>query len=221
LDTDSFDAEYLALRVAEACSPPRPLVLPLLPYGVSYHHRDFRGTLSITNETLSRLIYDVGRSCADNGVHKLVIINGHGGNDPALNYAAQMINRDTGIFVCVDSGETSDVDIAQFATTANDVHAGEIETSTTLAVRPEKVRMELAQAAIPTFSSQYLDFSSKRGISWFGSTRMISPSGVMGDPTRADAAKGERIWQIMVAHLVAFIEDLKDLTVSEIHQRRS
>jgi creatinine amidohydrolase/Fe(II)-dependent formamide hydrolase-like protein len=221
LDTDSFDAEYLARRVAEACSPPRPLVLPLLPYGVSYHHRDFRGTLSITNETLSRLVYDVGRSCADNGVLKLIIINGHGGNDPALNYAAQMINRDTGIFVCVDSGETSDVDIAQLVTTANDVHAGEIETSTTLAVRPEKVRMELARASVPEFSTPYLDFSSKRGISWFGSTRMISPSGVMGDPTRADVAKGERIWQIMVAHLVAFIEDLKGLTVSEIHQRRT
>jgi creatinine amidohydrolase/Fe(II)-dependent formamide hydrolase-like protein len=221
LDTDSFDAEYLARRVAEACSPPRPLVLPLLPFGVSYHHRDFKGTLSITNETLSRLVYDVGMSCADNGVRKLVIINGHGGNDPALNYAAQMINRDTGIFVCVDSGETSDVDIAQLTTTANDVHAGEIETSTTLAVRPEQVRMELAEASVPEFSSRYLDFSSKRGISWFGSTRMISPSGVMGDPTRADTAKGERIWQIMVAHLVAFIEDLKDLTVSEIHQRRT
>jgi creatinine amidohydrolase/Fe(II)-dependent formamide hydrolase-like protein len=221
LDTDSFDAQYLARRVAEACSPPRPLVLPLLPYGASYHHRDFKGTLSITNETLSRLVYDLGKSCAENGVRKLIIINGHGGNDPALNYAAQMINRDTGIFVCVDSGETSDVDIAQLVTTENDVHAGEIETSTALAVRPEKVRMELAQSSIPTFSSQYLNFSSKRGISWFGSTRMISPSGVMGDPTRADAAKGERIWQIMVAHLVAFIEDLKDLTVSEIHQQRT
>jgi creatinine amidohydrolase/Fe(II)-dependent formamide hydrolase-like protein len=50
---------------------------------------------------------------------------------------------------------------------------------------------------------------------------MISPNGIMGDPTRADAAKGERIWQIMVAHLVAFIEDLKHLTVAEIHHRRS
>jgi creatinine amidohydrolase/Fe(II)-dependent formamide hydrolase-like protein len=221
LDTDSFDAEYLSRRVAEACSPPRPLVLPLLPYGVSYHHRDFKGTVGITNETLSQLVYDVGMSCAENGIRKLIIINGHGGNDPALHYAAQMINRDTGIFVCVDSGETSDVDIAKLTVTANDVHAGEVETSTSLAIRPELVHMELAESSIPAFSSEYLDFSSKRGISWFGSTRMISPNGIMGDPTRADAAKGERIWQIMVAHLVAFIEDLKHLTVAEIHHRRS
>ncbi|MEJ2638459.1 MAG: creatininase family protein [Desulfosarcinaceae bacterium] len=221
LDTDSFDAAYLARRVAQACSPPRPLVLPLIPYGVSYHHRDFKGTLSINNDSLSRLVYDVGLSCAENGIHKLIVINGHGGNEAALNYAAQMINRDTGIFVCVDSGETSDVDIAKLTLTENDVHAGEVETSTCLAVRPELVQMALARPSIPTFSSEYLDFSSKRGISWFGSTRMISPNGVMGDPTRADAAKGERIWQIMIAHLVAFIEDLKNLSVAEIHHRRT
>jgi creatinine amidohydrolase/Fe(II)-dependent formamide hydrolase-like protein len=221
LDTDSFDAAYLARRVAQACSPPRPLVLPLMPYGVSYHHRDFKGTLSIDNDTLSRLVYDVGMSCAENGIHKLIIINAHGGNEAALNYAAQMINRDTGIFVCVDSGETSDVDIAKLTITENDVHAGEVETSTSLAVRPELVQMTLARPSVPAFSSEYLDFSSKRGISWFGSTRMISPSGVMGDPTRADAAKGEQIWQIMIAHLVAFIEDLKNLTVAEIHHRRT
>jgi creatinine amidohydrolase/Fe(II)-dependent formamide hydrolase-like protein len=196
-------------------------VLPLMPYGVSYHHRGFKGTLSINNATLSQLVYDVGMSCSENGILKLIIINGHGGNEPALNYAAQMINRDTGIFVCVDSGETSDVDIDKLTITENDVHAGEVETSTSLAVRPQLVQMALARPSIPAFSSEYLDFSSKRGISWFGSTRMISPSGVMGDPTRADAAKGEQIWQIMIAHLVAFIEDLKNLTVAEIHHRRT
>ena len=41
LDTDAFDADYLARRVAEACSDPKPLVLPLVSYGVSYHHDGF------------------------------------------------------------------------------------------------------------------------------------------------------------------------------------
>jgi creatinine amidohydrolase/Fe(II)-dependent formamide hydrolase-like protein len=41
----------------------------------------------------------------------LVIINGYGGNSPALNFAAQMINQDTHMFTCVDTGETSDPDI--------------------------------------------------------------------------------------------------------------
>jgi creatinine amidohydrolase/Fe(II)-dependent formamide hydrolase-like protein len=219
LDTDAFDADYLARRVAEACSDPKPLVLPLIPFGVSYHHADFTGTVSISNDTLAKMIYEIGMSVSRNGIRKLVIINGHGGNSPALNYAAQMINRDARIFVCVDTGETSDVDIDKIIDTPNDVHAGEIETSTGLAVRPQLVQMDRAKKHIPKFSSRYLNFTSKRGVLWYAYTRKISPSGVMGDPTKASAAKGDRIWEIMIAHLVSLVEDLKRLTLDEIHHR--
>jgi creatinine amidohydrolase/Fe(II)-dependent formamide hydrolase-like protein len=220
LDTDSFDAEYLANQVAKACSDPRPLVLPLIPYGVSYHHEGFKGTISIHNDTLSKFVYEIGMGLARNGIKKIVIINGHGGNSPSLNFAAQMINRDARIFVCVDSGETSDVDINQMIETPNDVHAGEFETSTALAVRPELVRMALAKKSVPEFSSHYLNFSSKRGISWYAYTKRISENGVIGDPTRADVEKGRKMWQIMVAHLVTFIEDLKRLSLDEILERK-
>jgi creatinine amidohydrolase/Fe(II)-dependent formamide hydrolase-like protein len=219
LDTDAFDADYLAHRVAEACSDPKPLVLPPISYGVSYHHADFTGTVSISNDTLTKMIYEIGMSVSRNGIRKLVMINGHGGNSPSLNYAAQMINRDARIFVCVDTGETSDVDIDKIVETPNDVHAGEIETSTSLAVRPQLVQMDQAKKQIPKFSSRYLDFSSKRGVLWYAYTRKISPSGVMGDPTKASAAKGERIWEMMIAHLVSLVEDLKRLTLEEIHHR--
>jgi creatinine amidohydrolase/Fe(II)-dependent formamide hydrolase-like protein len=149
-----------------------------------------------------------------------VIINGHGGNSPALHYAAQKINRDAEIFVCVDTGETSDADIHGLIKTRNDVHAGEIETSTALAVRPHLVNVDAARKTIPQFSSHYLDFSSKRGISWYAYTRKISHTGVMGDPTRASVEKGQRIWETMIAHMVAFVEDLKRMTLAEIHQKR-
>jgi creatinine amidohydrolase/Fe(II)-dependent formamide hydrolase-like protein len=219
LDTDAYDADYLARRVAQACSRPRPLVLPLVPYGVSYHHEDFKGTLSIDNQTLTGLVYDIGMSAARNGVKKLVVINGHGGNAPAINHAAQMINRDARIFICVDTGETSDVDIYRFIETPNDVHAGEIETSTSLAVRPHLVRMDRAEKSVPEFSSRYLDFTGKRGVNWYAFTRRISPSGILGDPTRASAEKGEKIWEMMVAHLVALVEDLKGMTLDQIHHK--
>jgi creatinine amidohydrolase/Fe(II)-dependent formamide hydrolase-like protein len=221
LDTDAFDAEYLARKVAEACSDPKPLVMPLVSYGVSYHHDDFKGTISISNNILAGLIYEIGISTARNGIRKLVIINGHGGNSPALNHAAQMINRDAGIFVCVDTGDTSDADIYRIVETPNDVHAGEIETSTSLAVRPDLVNMERAVRFIPEFSSHYLDFTSKRGVSWYGATSRISSVGVMGDPTRASAEKGKKIWEITIAHLVGLVEDLKNLTLEEIHQRKN
>ena len=64
LDTDAFDAEYLARRIADGCSTPKPLVLPLIAYGVSYHHEAFKGTISINNDTLANLVYDVGISVA-------------------------------------------------------------------------------------------------------------------------------------------------------------
>ena len=220
LDTDAFDANYLAMRVAEACSDPKPLVLPNISYGVAYHHDDFKGTVSISNDALTKLVYDIGMSIARNGIRKLVIINAHGGNGPALNYAAQMINRDAHIFVCVDTGETSDVDIYALVETPNDVHAGEIETSTSLAVRPHLVKMDLARREVPEFSSRYLDFTSKRGVSWYAYTEKISNSGVMGDPTKASAEKGKKIWEIMIAHLVAMVEDLKSMTLEEIHHRK-
>jgi creatinine amidohydrolase/Fe(II)-dependent formamide hydrolase-like protein len=219
LDTDAFDANYLALRVAEACSDPKPLVLPNIPYGVSYHHDEFEGTVSISNDTLAKIVYDIGMSVSHNGIKKLVIINGHGGNSPALNHAAQMINRDAHIFVCVDTGETSDVDIDSLVETPNDVHAGEIETSTSLAVRSYLVRMDQARREVPEFSSRYLDFTSKRGVLWYGYTRKISRSGVMGDPTKASAEKGKKIWEMMITHLVALVEDLKPMTLDEIHHR--
>jgi creatinine amidohydrolase/Fe(II)-dependent formamide hydrolase-like protein len=220
LDTDAFDADYLARRVAEACSSPRPLVLPPIAYGVSYHHRDFSGTLSVNPETQAHLVYEIGMSAARCGITKLVMINGHGGNAPALHLAAQMINRDAHIFTCVDTGETSDTDIDELVDTPNDVHAGEIETSTALAVRPHLVDMKRAPRMVPRFSSRYLDFTSKRSVSWYAYTERLSKSGVMGDATKATAEKGERIWAVMTRRLVELVEDLKRLSLDEIYQRR-
>ena len=220
LDVDAFDAQHLALKVAEACTDPKPLVLPLIPYGVSYHHEDFSGTITISPDTLSQLVYEIGMSAARHGITKLVIINGHGGNSPALHFAAQMIDRDAHIFTCVDTGETSDPDIEALAETPNDVHAGEIETSTTLAVRPELVRLKSARKFIPRFSSRYLDFTSKRSVGWYARVAKISPSGVLGDPTKASPEKGKKMWDLMVKNLVELVEDIKSLSLDEIYQKR-
>lgn len=220
LDLDAWDADYLCRQVAERCGDPKPLVLPLIPYGVSYQHDDFPGTLSVRPETLASLIYEIGMSAARNGITKLVIVNGHGGNLPALKLAAQEINRDAHIFTSVDTGETSDVDVAAIADTDADLHAGEIETSTTLATRPHLVHMESALSCVPRFSSEYLDFTSTRSVEWFAHTERISPSGVLGDPTIASREKGERIWEIMIQNLVEFVEGIRKMTLDEIHDRR-
>ena len=219
LDTDAFDARYLSEKVVEACSNPKPLILPLIPYGVSYEHSGFRGTIGISNQALSQLVYDIGLSAAQSGIKKLVIVNGHGGNVPALNYAAQMINRDAKIFVCVDSGETSDIDIYKTLNTLNDVHAGEIETSTALVTRNALVRMDLAAKSVPVFTNRYLNFTSRHSVSWYGHIKNVSQNGIIGDATKATREKGEEIWQVMIAHLVDLVEDLKKMTLEELFHR--
>lgn len=220
LDIDYFDAAYLARKVAEACSDPKPFVLPPIPYGVSYHHSDFKGTICVTNSSLSALVYDIGMSLASNGIKKLVILNGHGDNAPTLNYAAQMINRDARIFVCVDTGETSDVDIYKLAVTPNDIHAGEIETSTALAVRPNLVDMDKAEDHTLDLDNEFLDFTSERGVSWFVHTKKLSTSGVMGDATQATAEKGHKMWQVMISKMTEFVETIKNTPSDKLYQNR-
>lgn len=220
VDVDAFDAKYLARRVAEACSDPKPFVLPSISYGVSYHHDDFKGTLSVTNNTLSAMVYEIGMNLARNGIKKLLILNGHGDNVPTLEYAAQMINRDANIFVAVETGETSDEDLDKIITTPNDIHAGEIETSTTLAIRPHLVDMDQAKDTTIKFGSQYLDFSSTRGVSWYVRTKKISESGILGNPTLATVEKGQKMWEIMIAQMVKFVEELKNSDLEELYQKR-
>ena len=220
LDVDYYDSMYLARKVAEACSNPKPFVLPALPYGVAYHHEDFKGTISITNHSLAQLVYDIGMSLSRNGIKKLIILNAHGDNAPTLLYAAQMINRDSGIFVCVESGETSDTDLFALIDTPNDIHAGELETSTTMAIRPEVVRTDELVNETLNFGSSYLDFTSERGVAWYVRTKILSQSGVMGNPQKASSEKGKKLWEVMIAHLVKFVEEIKRSKLEDLYQRK-
>ncbi len=220
LDVDYFDSVYMAKKVAEACNDPKPFVLPAVPYGVSYHHSEFKGTICVTNNSLSALIYDIGMSLAHNGIKKLVILNGHGDNAPTLNYAAQMINRDAKIFVCVETGETSDIDLYGLIDTPNDIHAGEIETSTTLAIRPELVDMEKAVDDTLDLDNEFLDFTSDRGVSWYVHTKTLSKSGVLGNATLATAEKGHKMWELMIHKMAEFVETIKNTPFDKLFQNK-
>lgn len=220
VDVDFYDAVYMARAVAEACGTPRPFVLPAIPYGVSYHHSAFKGTLSVTNNALSALIYDIGMSLAHNGIRKIIILNGHGDNKPTLTYAAQMINRDAKIFVCVETGETSDIDLYEHVETHNDIHAGELETSTTLALRPELVDMEKAVDETLYLDNEYLEFTSERGVNWYTHTQRLSQSGIIGNATKGTVEKGKLMWEISIRKMVEFVESIMHTPLEELHQNR-
>jgi creatinine amidohydrolase/Fe(II)-dependent formamide hydrolase-like protein len=65
-----------------------------------------------------------------------------------------------------------------------------------------------------------LDFSSRLRIEWYAHTGKLSKSGVLGDPTKASREKGERYWELMIGHLVNFVERIKGMSLAEIHERR-
>jgi creatinine amidohydrolase len=220
VDVDYYDARWMAIEVAKNCKSPKPFVLPAIPFGVSYHHSAFKGTLSVTNNALSAFIYDIGMSLAQNGIKKIILLNGHGDNKPTLTYAAQMINRDAKIFVCVETGETSDVDLYDLIDTPNDIHAGEIETSTTLALRPDLVDMNLAVDETLDLANEYLDLTSDRGVSWYVHTQRISESGVMGNAKKATAEKGKKMWDISVKKMVEFVESIINTPFDQLYQNR-
>lgn len=219
LDIDAWDAAHLCEEVAKAAAGPKPLVLPLLPYGVSYHHRDFPGTISVGPDTLARMVHEIGMCIASQGIEKLLIVNGHGGNGPALAFAAQLINRDAHIFTAVDTGETSDAEISALVESQADAHAGEFETSTALATRPHLVYLEHARPDVPLFDSPFLDFDSDTAVEWHVHTKRISDSGVLGDPTLATAEKGREMWAIQIRNLTRLVDFLQATPLAELHRR--
>lgn len=214
LDTDTFDAYWLAKEVAMQTKPPKPIVCPPLYYGVSYHHMDYPGTISIMPNTLMDITYEICSSMLKHGIRKILIINGHGGNTAALTCTAQRIHNETGALICIDSGGIIASDVKKLFKTKNDVHAGEYETSTSLFNREIGVRIDKIQKPKLNFISERFQFEGKRVVPFRYMTKEISDTGVLGDPTKADKKKGARIWKIYIRALVKVVDDLKKAKVN-------
>lgn len=84
LETDTAVAYQLALRIAAALHP-RAVVSPPLPYGVSYHHMSFPGTKTLSPETFQAVVLEVVESLRQHGVERFFVMDGHAGNQGALD----------------------------------------------------------------------------------------------------------------------------------------
>jgi len=213
LDTDCWDAFHLAQEAVKLVKGERPLILPPIPYGVSYHHMSFAGTISISPTTLYNLVCEIGESLSAQGVRKVLVVNGHGGNEPALRAAAQSLRHREGLVLFIESGGLISPLREKLIGTKNDVHAGEYETSTSLANREEMVRKERISKVEVEYPSPYLEFSSQQRVSWGFDVRELSPQGVLGNPAEASREKGERLWISMVETLADLIDQLSSVEV--------
>jgi len=210
IDTDAFDAFWLSLKAAEKAEC--ALVAPPIYYGMSAHHMDFPGTITLSPHTLEQIAYEVTSSLIKHGFRKIVFENGHGGNTPALESAAQRIKADTNVFVAIDTVSLIPDFIEKFIETSYDAHAGEFETSTTLANREEfvvKERIKKPEIKLP--KSKYTKIGLKEAgpkVSWGFRTKEISDIGVVGDPTKASKEKGETAWKLAIERLADLLVEL-------------
>ncbi len=200
--TDTLIADNLAKAVASKFDD--MLVVPAIPFGMSAHYAGFPIALTVSTEILIRILKELMSSLNKYGINRLLIVNGHDGNIPALEAASREYRSEHPEFKImsleawwITAGKL--LPRGTFEAWEGLGHGGEGETSMMLRVAPELVNMSKLKGVIPSLPEHIQ-------VEWlFGE---ITPFGVTGDPTKATSEKGIMIWDAIVNHLVSFIEEM-------------
>ncbi len=220
LGSDSIIALELARRVAPRVNA---LVAPVFQYGISEQHMHFPGTLSLSTATFAAVVEEVLGSMLKHGFRKIFILSGHGGNDAVLAEIAGRVRRAHDGFCAV----VPIFGVLRAATPASlwgsrvpvpgDGHAGEMETSLVLAVRPDAVDMAAARPELPhqtILPDEGVTAQGSAGITYDGWTALtalsfhefVPETGAVGDPTLAAPEKGEQAFAAAVERVARFVE---------------
>ena len=183
-DTDARIAQAVAVGAANQVEA---TVAPVLAYGASGEHQGFAGTLSIGTEALHMVLVELVRS-ASQTFHRIVFVNGHGGNFDGLGRAASQL-----------VAEGHNVSSWSPSVPGGDAHAGRTETSLMLAIAPESVRLDAADAGNTAPLREILDDLRIGGVA------AVSSNGVLGDPNGASAEEGRLLLDRLVADLCSSV----------------
>ena len=203
--TDNIETEAIAIASAGIAwdRGARVLVLPCVPFGVNTGQRDVPFCLNMMPSTQTAVIRDLLPSLQDHGVHKLVILNGHGGNDfkqiiREVQPTTSMLIAQVNWYQVVPPGK--------HFTEPGD-HAGELETSVTLHLRPDLVRSIDAAGLGASRRNKISAF--REGWAWTPRpwTQVTDDTGV-GNPAKATAANGESYFAAVTEAIGAFLSDL-------------
>ena len=230
----SVDTDIVNGMVAAALphiAPDLPaLFLPTQAVGFSPEHTRFAGTLTLKAETLMRVWTEIGECVAASGVRKLVLFNSHGGQVGALDLVARDLRARLGLLVYsvnwfhlpLLDAQGQDVN-ARFSAEEHrfGIHAGDVETSLMLALRPGRVRMERAgyfrsssQDRAERFATLGNGKSAKLG--WM--MQDYNPEGAVGHAAAATAEKGQALLDAAgraLARLLAEIDQLPPDTLTD------
>lgn len=186
--------------------------LPTLSVGKSDEHYWAPGTLWLSASTLMSVLEDLGRSVAMTPAPKIVFMNGHGGNVALLQVAVRQLRRMFGLqtFVMpalrIAAGTGRDGEPDEFG---QGIHGGYAETSVVMHLRPDLVDESLFARNVPEHLAEYehLGFNGKPvQFGWLSND--FGPSGVIGDPTGANAEAGRRGFESSVGLAVAALTEI-------------
>jgi creatinine amidohydrolase len=142
LGTDLLDVRYVALHAAEQ---DYTLVFPEYYFGQIFEARHEPGTIAYSPELQLQLLQETTDEMARNGCQKVIIVNGHGGNEHLLPYFAQMqLEKPHDYVVYVLPIVEPESGGPPRKSSGTDWHAGEIETSKMMIARPDLVHLDRA-----------------------------------------------------------------------------
>ena len=207
------------------------LFLPTQAVGFSPEHARFPGTLTLKADTLMRLWTEIGECVHASGVNKLVLFNAHGGQVGAMDLVARDLRARLGMLVYSVSwfnlplidAQGTDVN-ALFGAEEHrfGIHAGDIETSMMLALKPELVRMAKAQYFSSASQARVAEFpilgngkSAKLG--W--QMQDYNPEGAVGHAAAATASKGHALLDAAGRGLAATLAEIDRLPPETLRPR--
>jgi creatinine amidohydrolase len=213
--TDNFEVVEVGSRACERAyqSGAKVLLLPTMPFGVNTNHLQITGAMvcSVTPTTLSHLLTDLVDSLERQGIRKMVLLNGHGGNE--LKPLMRELHHRTKVFLCLcDWFRMAADQYAQIFQNPGE-HADEVETSLGLAFFPDLVHMEKADAgeAAPT----RFEAINRHWISITRPWHLVCKNTGLGNPMPATAQKGKKLMEILVDRLSRFLVELAAAEMNE------
>ena len=209
-----INAGILARALDLAPADAAVLALPMQSVGLSVEHIRFPGTLTLSAETLIAVLTEVGRSVARAGVRRLVILNSHGGQPQVVDIVCRRLRAD-GMFAvsCMASrlGLPSEVVLSREEQWYG-IHAGLVETSLMLHLRPDLVRMDQAME----FRSNWLAhedgmslLTPEGGVGFGWETQDLHQAGALGDARAATAELGATILEYQAARLATLLHEVR------------
>jgi creatinine amidohydrolase len=213
--TDNYETEHIAAEAARLAwdAGARVAVLPILPFGVQTGQLDIPFCLNLNPSTQAAVLRDLARSLDGQGIRKLVILNGHGGND--FRSIIRELQAHVKMFLCLANWYQI-VDAADYFEDLGD-HAGEMETSVMLHVAPSLVR-PLSEAGEGK-ERRFRIAAFREGWAWAPRqwTQVSDDTGI-GNPAAANRQKGERYTAAVVERLSRFFVDLSAADARDLYE---